>query len=118
MSEAQTITASDRARDLTAFQQNILIILSEEAMYGLAIKRQLEEYYGEEINHGRLYPNLDNLVDKSLLEKSELDKRTNQYELTEEGLAAVVGLIEWTLSKFVTGDERADLVRAVADEQA
>ena len=117
MSEAQTITASNRARDLTAFQQNILVILSEEAMYGLAIKRQLEEYYGEEINHGRLYPNLDNLVDKSLLEKSELDKRTNQYELTEEGLAAVVGLLEWNLSKFVTGDDRAAVITDTVDAQ-
>ena len=115
MSEAQTITASNRARDLTAFQQNILVILSEEAMYGLAIKRQLEDYYGEEINHGRLYPNLDNLVDKGLLEKSELDKRTNQYELTEEGLAAVVGLLEWYLSKFVTDEDRADSVSDIVD---
>jgi DNA-binding PadR family transcriptional regulator len=115
MSEAQAITASNRARDLTAFQQNILVILSEEAMYGLAIKRQLEDYYGEEINHGRLYPNLDNLVDKGLLNKSELDKRTNQYELTDEGLAAVVGLLEWNLSKFVTGDERAETVRDIVD---
>jgi len=62
MSEAQSVTdesTTQTASDLTAFQQNILEILSEEAMYGLAIKRELESYYDSEVNHGRLYPNLD-----------------------------------------------------------
>lgn len=111
MSEAQTLSETSTARNLTAFQTNILTILSEEAMYGLAIKRQLEDYYGEEVNHGRLYPNLDTLVEKGYVEKSELDKRTNQYELTEEGLAVVVDGLEWALSKFVTDEERGEQVR-------
>ncbi|TKX82728.1 PadR family transcriptional regulator, partial [Halorubrum sp. SS5] len=80
----------------------ILTILAEEPMYGLAIKRELEAYYGSEVNHGRLYPNLDDLVDDGLVEKSELDKRTNQYELTEEGHDVVLGQIEWVLDRFVT----------------
>ena len=94
-------------RDLTAFQQNILVILAEEPMYGLAIKRQLETYYGTDVNHGRLYPNLDDLVEMGLVVKSELDKRTNQYELTESGHAALIDQFDWMFSKFVTGDERA-----------
>ncbi|GAB7094457.1 PadR family transcriptional regulator [Halolamina litorea] len=119
MSEAEAVNEeSGIARDLTAFQQNILIILSEEAMYGLAIKRELEGYYGTEVNHGRLYPNLDDLVELELVEKSELDKRTNQYALTEKGREAVLDSIEWTLSRFVTDEERADEVRAILDEQA
>jgi DNA-binding PadR family transcriptional regulator len=86
MSEAQPVTDVSRiARDLTAFQQNILVILSEEPMYGLAIKRELEDYYGTEIQHGRLYPNLDTLVEKGLLEKGEIDKRTNSYTVTDRG---------------------------------
>ena len=93
--------------ELTAFQQNILVILTEEPMYGLAIKRELEEYYGSEVNHGRLYPNLDDLVEMRLVEKSELDKRTNQYELTDAGVDAVVDRVGWIASKFVTDDERA-----------
>ncbi|WP_338741637.1 PadR family transcriptional regulator [Haloplanus salilacus] len=118
MSEAQTVSSgSGIVRDLTAFQHNILVILSEEPMYGLAIKRQLEEYYGTEVNHGRLYPNLDDLVEMDLVDKSELDKRTNQYELTEKGNEAVLGRLEWVLSKFVTDDDRADSVRALVDAQ-
>ncbi|MFB6102298.1 MAG: PadR family transcriptional regulator [Haloplanus sp.] len=118
MSEAQTVSNGPGiVRDLTAFQHNILVILAEEPMYGLAIKRQLEEYYGTEVNHGRLYPNLDNLVEMGLVEKSELDKRTNQYELTEDGHEAVLNRLEWVLSKFVTDDDRADSVRALIDAQ-
>ncbi|MFB6122750.1 MAG: PadR family transcriptional regulator [Haloferacaceae archaeon] len=118
MSEAQTVSSEPGiVRDLTAFQQNILVILSEEPMYGLAIKRQLESYYGTEVNHGRLYPNLDDLVEMGLVEKSELDKRTNQYELTDEGHGAVLDRLEWVLSKFVTDDPRADEVRDLIDAQ-
>jgi len=118
MSEAQAVTNEPGiVRDLTAFQHNILVILSEEAMYGLAIKRQLESYYDTEVNHGRLYPNLDDLVEMDLVEKSELDKRTNQYALTEDGRDAVLNRLNWELSKFVTDDDRAESVRELIDAQ-
>ncbi|THE63565.1 PadR family transcriptional regulator [Salinadaptatus halalkaliphilus] len=117
MSEAQSITGEQSiARELTAFQTNILVILAKEPMYGLAIKRELEEYYGTEVNHGRLYPNLDELVELGLVEKSELDKRTNQYSLTDDGYEAVLDGVRWTLSKVVTGDDRADEIEAIVDE--
>jgi len=116
MSEAQSVTdESGMARDLTAFQQNILVILSEEPRYGLAIKRELESYYGTEVNHGRLYPNLDDLVEMGLVEKSELDKRTNQYELTEAGYKAILGQFEWKLSKFVINHDRAQDIYDLVD---
>jgi len=109
MSEAQTVTDSPGiARELTAFQQNILTILAREPLYGLAIKRELESYYGSEVNHGRLYPNLDELVEMGLVEKSELDKRTNQYDLTDEGYEAVLGQLGWTFDNLVTDEDRAN----------
>jgi DNA-binding PadR family transcriptional regulator len=114
MSEAQNASSSE-ARGLTAFQQNILAVLSSEPMYGLAVKRELEDYYGQEVNHGRLYPNLDDLVEMELVTKSELDKRTNEYELTEKGLEAVVDHIDWTLSKFVSNQNRADRVTSIVE---
>ena len=117
MSETRTVTNRSIARDLTAFQQNILAILSDDAMYGLAIKRELESYYDSEVNHGRLYPNLDDLVELGLVEKSELDKRTNEYALTDDGYDAVIDKLEWTLAKFVTDDERAETVRDLVETQ-
>jgi DNA-binding PadR family transcriptional regulator len=109
MSEAQTVSETPGiARELTAFQQNILTILAEEPRYGLAIKRELESYYDSEVNHGRLYPNLDDLVEMNLVEKSELDKRTNEYSLTEEGYEAVLDQLGWMFDKMVTEQSRAD----------
>jgi DNA-binding PadR family transcriptional regulator len=78
------------AIDLTAFQKETLLAIArlengDEDSYGLGIKSSLEERLDQEVNHGRLYPNLDELVELDLIEKSELDKRTNQYTLTENG---------------------------------
>src|SRR6056297_3989690 len=114
MSEAQSVTGKQGiARELTAFQHNILVILAKEPMYGLAIKRQLEEYYGTEVNHGRLYPNLDDLVEMGLVEKSELDKRTNQYALTDDGYEAVLDQLGWMFDKIVTEESRAEDIEAL-----
>jgi DNA-binding MarR family transcriptional regulator len=79
--------------DLSAFQLRTLAVIAahergfydEDETYGLSIKRALEEVADEEINYGRLYPNLDELVDDGLVAKRELDKRTNGYELTDAG---------------------------------
>ena len=35
--------------------------------HGLAIKEEIKDYYEGEIYHGRLYPNLDTLVEKGLV---------------------------------------------------
>jgi len=116
MSEAQAVTDTPGiAKELTAFQQNILTILAEEPRYGLAIKRDLEAYYDSEVNHGRLYPNLDELVEMGLVEKSELDKRTNQYALTGDGYEAVLDQLDWMFDKIVTDGDRASDIEALIE---
>ena len=82
--------------DLTGFQRDILYVTAGlEKPHGLAIKDELEDYYESEIQHGRLYPNLDTLVEKGLIEKGEIDKRTNSYTLTDEGYEALSSRNEW-----------------------
>ncbi|MFB6180007.1 MAG: PadR family transcriptional regulator [Halorientalis sp.] len=76
--------------NLSAFQRDILLVLlrlehSDEDSYGLAIKRRLESRYDSEVNHGRLYPNLDELIEMGLVERGQIDKRTNRYTLTDAG---------------------------------
>lgn len=71
------------------------MIAGLENPYGLAIKDELDEYYGSEINHGRLYPNLDALVEKGLIEKGKLDDRTNVYTLTQRGRRELEARREW-----------------------
>jgi DNA-binding PadR family transcriptional regulator len=104
------------ATDLTDFQKRILFILAEDSRYGLAVKRDLEDYYGTEIHHGRLYPNLDDLIDEGYVEKNELDKRTNQYALTNYGERAVEALLQWALDKWVQSDADAEATHVLVDQ--
>ncbi|WP_435551941.1 PadR family transcriptional regulator [Natrinema sp. CGMCC1.2065] len=76
--------------DLSAFQRDCLEAIARlkrdgETSYGLAIKRDLEDDRGEEVNHGRLYPNLNELAEFGFVEIVELDRRTNEYQLTDAG---------------------------------
>ena len=82
--------------DLTGFQRDCLYVIAGLGEpKGLAIKDELDEYYGSEINHGRLYPNLDELVGKGLVEKGTIDDRTNSYSLTERGRREIDARREW-----------------------
>ena len=82
--------------DLIGFQRDLLyVVAGKDEPHGLAIKDALDEYYESEIHHGRLYPNLDELVDKGLIEKGQIDKRTNSYEITQRGRREIEARREW-----------------------
>ncbi|MCL9816224.1 PadR family transcriptional regulator [Natronocalculus amylovorans] len=82
--------------DLTGFQRDLLYVIAGlEEPHGLAIKEELEEYYEKEIHHGRLYPNLDTLVSKGLVEKGEQDRRTNKYIMTRRGRREIEARSDW-----------------------
>jgi PadR family transcriptional regulator PadR len=82
--------------DLTGFQRDLLYVTAgQDEPHGLAIKDELEDYYETEIHHGRLYPNLDTLVDKGLVEKGQIDRRTNSYEVTQRGRREIDARREW-----------------------
>ena len=82
--------------DLTGFQRDLLYVIAGlDGPKGLAIKDRLDDYYGTEINHGRLYPNLDALVEKGLVEKGRIDDRTNAYTLTQRGERELRARREW-----------------------
>ena len=97
------MAASDRTAEavqaptpkLSDFQQLILHCLAEESRYGLGLKRALQDYYGTEVNHGRLYPNLDDLAEIGFVEKGKIDRRTNSYEITDEGQEWLDTRREW-----------------------
>ncbi|RBI59751.1 PadR family transcriptional regulator [halophilic archaeon] len=83
-------------QDLTGFQRDLLyVIAGRESPKGLTLKDDLEEYYEKEIHHGRLYPNLDTLVEKGLVEKGQKDRRTNSYSLTRRGLREIKARRDW-----------------------
>ncbi|QCS44731.1 PadR family transcriptional regulator [Natrinema versiforme] len=94
--------------DLTAFQRDVLYaIAGQDEPHGLAIKDELENYYETEIHHGRLYPNLDEVVDKGLVEKGTLDKRTNYYTITSRGQRELEARREWE-DQYVDGFDAND----------
>jgi DNA-binding PadR family transcriptional regulator len=77
--------------DLTGFQRGLLYVIAGlDEPHGLAIEEELEDYYEKEIHHGRLYPNLDTLV-----EKGEKDRRTNVYKLIRRGHREIEARREW-----------------------
>lgn len=105
--------------DLTEFQKNIVNVLVGDSMYGLAIKKELEDYYDEEVNHGRLYPNLDTLEEENYVEKHARDERTNEYRLTQKGRERMREELEWRLKKYVgESEERENEVSGMLEKSA
>lgn len=84
--------------DLTGFQRDILFVIAKlEKPHGLQIKDELQKHYDQTIRHGRLYPNLDTLVDARLVEKGKKDNRSNEYTLRNRGRRELVSRLEWEL---------------------
>lgn len=82
--------------DLNGFQRDLLhVVAGHERLNGLEIKSKLEEYYGTDINHSRLYPSLNDLADKGLIEKGSVDQRTNYYSVTNRGRRELESHHEW-----------------------
>lgn len=95
--------------DLTGFERDVLyVIATEDGMKGLEIKGEIRDYYGEEIYDGRLYPALDKLVEKGLVQKGKVDDRTNDYRLSKRGRLEVEYRRRWedeALEEFFDGVE-------------
>lgn len=88
--------------DLTGFQRDLLYVIAGlDEPHGLAIKEELEMYYEGVVNHGRLYPNLDTLVEKGMVEKGQRDRRTNFYTLTSRGRRELSARQDWE-AQYVT----------------
>lgn len=84
--------------DLTEFQRDLLFVIAGlDEPSGLEIKDELEEYYQENVRHGRLYPNLDTLVNARFVKKGQQDKRTNKYVIMDRGKREIITHMKWQL---------------------
>ncbi len=93
--------------ELTGFQRDLLYVIAGlDQPSGQSVRRELETHV-ENVNHGRLYPNLDELVEHSLIEKGNQDQRTNYYELTESGEELLSCRREWE-NQFVSALQEPD----------
>ena len=83
-------------REITGFQRDLLYVISGlDDPKGMQIQEELENYYGTNVLHARVYQNLDELVEADLVEKGQQDSRTNYYRLTEAGEEAIEERREW-----------------------
>lgn len=90
--------------DLTGFQRDLLyVIAGADRPSGQRIKQIIGKDIGD-VNHGRLYPNLDTLVDHGLVDKGQKDRRTNYYVLSEEGWQTLEERREWE-DQYVSLDQ-------------
>lgn len=81
---------------LTGFQRDLLyVIAGMNRPSGQQILDDINRYIDQPVTHGRLYPNLDTLVEKELVEKGQLDRRTNYYALTPKGRRILQRRQEW-----------------------
>lgn len=87
--------------DLTGFQRDMLyVIYGLDEPIGLEISDSLTEYYDEEINNGRLYPNLNDLVELGALNKEERDRRSFYYTVSDEGVEMLSNRRTWENQRF------------------
>jgi len=81
---------------LTGFQRDLLYcIVGTDDPSGQEVRRELKQSSSIEVNHSRLYPNLDDLVDKGLVEKQSKDRRTNLYRLTDQARKLIADRRQW-----------------------
>lgn len=95
----ESCSATDQSTDLTRFQLETLRVVGllmprveTPGPRGLEIMRELETRYAGDVGNGRLYPNLDTLAEKGLVEKGAIDRRANWYALTSTGIDVLVSL--------------------------
>jgi PadR family transcriptional regulator PadR len=82
--------------ELMGIQRDMLyIIAGSDNQCGIDIKEELERYYGEDVRGGRLYSNLDKLVNHGLVEKNSRDYHTNEYTLTRDGWHTIAVIQKW-----------------------
>lgn len=81
---------------LTGLQRDLLFVLGGiGSTNGTRLKRELERSKYSSVLSGRLYYNLDILVDQSLVQKRAGEGRTNEYCLTEQGRESLRDHHEW-----------------------
>jgi DNA-binding PadR family transcriptional regulator len=88
--------------ELIGFQRDLLLVMSGlDEPSGQQIKEELEATSNQEITHGRLYPNLDTLVERGLVTKGEIDRRTNYYAISEKGIDSLQQHHDWASTQLL-----------------
>jgi len=102
--------------DLTAFQRDLLYVVAGlGGTRGTRIRDELEGYYTDDVQAGRLYPNLDTLVEKGLVTKQPINDRANSYGPTRRCLRALEDRDRWESQYVHRTDGDPETVSATTD---
>ena len=85
---ATTGSGAHRIPEFSGFRRDILLVLAfGEPTNGRGLLEDLSSFRDEDVNEGRLYPNLNALVDAGLVEKRENlhDDRSHEFRLDDRG---------------------------------
>ena len=95
--------------DLNSSKRDLIVeIYQLDQPSGQDIRHRMKAEHNEDVDHGRLYPNLNDLVDYGLLDKGEQDLRTNYYEVTNDGQRLVEDTARYFESIGATSRVAAD----------
>lgn len=115
--------AGDAPTDLTGFQRDLFTeavrlnnVRQAAPPNGFAIRDRIIDEY-EAVSRGRLYPNLDILAEKGLLNKEPDpdDDRANLYEITRRGQREIYAHAKYICSALPT-DARQALIRELSSD--
>ncbi|MFC7229985.1 PadR family transcriptional regulator (plasmid) [Salinirubellus salinus] len=101
--------------NLSSFQRDLLITVAGMGpISGTEIKDHIEERWGEEVNHSRLYPNLEDLAMMNLIRiNKNTGGRHNHYSVMPMGERNITSYREWESNHL---DEEEDAEREENDE--
>ncbi|GAA5434892.1 hypothetical protein Hjap01_04384 [Haloarcula japonica] len=92
--------------DVNSFKRDMLVVIAGmDNPKGTELTAELQEHYPEEITAGRVYPQLDDLVEKGLIKKMDKNGRGNEYRLTRRGVRDLQGHREWENQYLAPIDE-------------
>ena len=95
--------------DLNSSKRDLIVeIYQLDQPSGQDIRHRMKAEHNEDVDHGRLYPNLNDLVDLGLLDKGEQNLRSNYYQITNVGQRLVEDTIRYFESIGVTSRVAGD----------
>ena len=92
--------------DLNNTERDMLTVIAGlDAPMGTEITAELEEYYDTEVTAGRIYPQLDAMIEKGLIRKEDKNGLANEYHLTKRGVRDLQAHREWENQYLAPIDE-------------
>jgi len=92
--------------ELRGFQRDLLfVICGLSDPNGQEIRAEMEQTLSDDVQHGRVYSNLNDLVDLGYVRKERENGRTNRYMLTEDGEDVIESRHEWERRYLRPGEQ-------------